>query len=170
IFVLVLFGIGMYALLLTSNIYSVAKGRTIQLLHAAHAIGFLFTLLTSLLYANTIFSLRLPFYFNAVLIGLTHFPLIFTSLWSVRLDTHIKKEIVMLSSLVTLLLMEFALIMSFVPHSVWYLALFVMSFLYVGVSILRSFLAERLFINAVTEYSLVAFFIFSLFLLVFPTK
>src|SRR5690554_6157654 len=44
-----LFGVGMYALLLTSNIFSVAKGRTIQLVYAAHAIGLLFTLLTSLL-------------------------------------------------------------------------------------------------------------------------
>ena len=40
VLVLVMFGIGMYALFLTSNIFSVAKGRTIQLLHAAHAIGF----------------------------------------------------------------------------------------------------------------------------------
>lgn len=170
VFVLVLFGIGMYALFLTSNIYSVAKGRTIQLLHAAHAIGFLFTLLTSLLFANTIFSLKLPFYINGLLIGLTHFPLIFMSLWSVKLETHIKRELYMLTTLVTLLLLEFAVILSFIPHSVWYQALFVMSLLYLGVSILRSFLAERLFINAVTEYSLVGVFVFALFLLVFPTK
>lgn len=170
ILVLVMFGIGMYALYLTSNIYSVAKGRTIQLLHAAHAIGFLFTLLTSLLFANTVFSLRLPFYLNGLLVGVTHFPLVFSSLWSVKLETQIKKEIWMLSSMVTLLLVEFAVILSFLPHSVWYQALFIMSVLYLGVSVLRSFLAERLFINAVTEYSLVGIFVFLLFLLVFPTK
>jgi len=68
IFVLALFGLGMYALFLTSNIYSVAKGRTIQLLHAAHAVGLLFTLLTSLLFTNTIFSLRLPFYLTSLLV------------------------------------------------------------------------------------------------------
>jgi hypothetical protein len=170
VFVLGMFGIGMYALFLTSNIYSVAKGRTIQLLHAAHAIGFLFTLLTSLLFANTIFSLRLPFYLNGLLIGLTHFPLIFMSLWSVKLETYIRKELSMLTTLVTLLLIEFAIVLSFMPHSVWYQALFIMSFMYLGVSILRSFLAERLFMNAVTEYSLVGVFVFALFLLVFPTK
>jgi hypothetical protein len=170
IFILVLFGIGMYAIYLTSNIYSVAKGRTIQLLHAAHAIGFLFTLLTSLLFANTIFSLRLPFYINGGLIALTHFPLVLSSLWAIRLDPHVRKELVMLTTLLTLLLMELAMIMSFMPHSVWYQALFIMSLLYLGVSIIRSFLAERLFMNAVTEYSLVAVFLFALFLLVFPTK
>jgi len=36
--ILILFGVGMYALFLVSNIYSVSKGRTIQLVHAAHAI------------------------------------------------------------------------------------------------------------------------------------
>jgi hypothetical protein len=165
-----LFGIGMYAIYLTSNIYSVAKGRTIQLLHAAHAIGFLFTLLTSLLFANTIFSLRLPFYVNGGLVALSHFPLVLSSLWAIRLDPHVRKELVMLTTLLTLLLMELAMIMSFMPHSVWYQALFIMSLLYLGVSIIRSFLAERLFMNAVTEYSLVAVFLFALFLLVFPTK
>jgi hypothetical protein len=170
IFILVLFGIGMYALYLTSNIYSVAKGRTIQLLHAAHAIGFLFTLLTSLLFANTIFSLRLPFYVNGALIGLTHFPLVLSSLWAVRLETSIRKELYMLSALITLLLIELAVVMSFMPHTIWYQALFIMSLLYLCVSIIRSFLAERLFMNAVTEYSLVGFFLFALFLLVFPTK
>lgn len=170
IFILVLFGIGMYALYLTSNIYSVAKGRTIQLLHAALAIGFLFTLLTSLLFANTIFSLRLPFYINGALIGITHFPLVLSSLWAVRLETSVRKELYMLSTLITLLLMELAVVMSFMPHSVWYQALFIMSLLYLCVSIIRSFLAERLFMNAVTEYSLVGVFLFALFLLVFPTK
>jgi len=91
---LAVFGVGMYALFLTSNIYSVAKGRTIQLLHAAHAIVFVcFTLVTSLLFTNTIFGLRLPFYLNGLFSGLVHFPLILMSLWSVSLEDHISGEI-----------------------------------------------------------------------------
>ena len=42
VLVFIVYGIGMYALLLTDNIYSVSKGRSIQLLHAAHAVGFFF--------------------------------------------------------------------------------------------------------------------------------
>ena len=41
-----LFGVGIYALLLTNNVFSVAAIRTIQLLRAAHAVGFLLSLLT----------------------------------------------------------------------------------------------------------------------------
>src|SRR3989344_2086365 len=40
VFILGLFSVGMYALLLTENIFSVAAIRTIQLLRAAHAVGF----------------------------------------------------------------------------------------------------------------------------------
>ena len=170
ILILVMFGIGMYALFLTSNIYSVAKGRTIQLLHAAHAIGLLFTLLTSLLFANSLFSLKLPFYWNAVGTAVTHFPLIMMSLWSVKLESKIKREVWSLTTLLTVVLVEVTILLSLMPQTVWYQALFVMSFLYLGISVLRSYLDERLFRSAVTEYSLVAVFVLLLYILVFPTK
>jgi hypothetical protein len=168
--ILVMFGIGMYALLLTSNIYSVAKGRTIQLLHAAHAIGLWFTLLTSLLFTNTLYSLRLPFYSTSLLIGLVHFPLILMSLWAIRLEKGISREVFALTVFLTLLITELAMVLSFIPFSVWYYALFVMSFLYVGLSVLRSFLTGRLFVRALTEFVLVSIFISVLFLGLFPLK
>lgn len=170
IFILVLFGFGMYALFLTSNIFSVAKGRTIQLLHAAHAIGLLFTLLTSLLFANTIFSLRIPFYFIVPLIGLVHFPLLFMSLWSIDLEPRIRREIVGLSLILTLLLMELALAICFFPMTAWNSALFIMACVYIGLGILHNFLRGRLFTRTLTEYSLVAAFVFLVFVLIFPLK
>lgn len=170
ILVLVMFGIGMYALFLTSNIYSVAKGRTIQLLHAAHAIGLLFTLLTSLLFANSLFSLKLPFYWNAVGIAATHFPLVLMSLWSVKLESKVRRDVWSLTTLLTVVLTEVAIILSLMPQTVWYQALFIMSALYLGVSVLRSYLDERLFRSAVTEYTLVTVFVLVLYIWVFPTK
>lgn len=168
--IVVMFAIGMYALLLTSNIYSVAKGRSIQLLHAALAIGLWFTLLTSLLYTNTIFSLRLPFYWTAGLIGLVHFPLILMSLWAVKLEAFVSREVWGLTVFLTLIIAEFALVLTFLPFLVWYYALFVMSVLYVGLSVGRSFLMGRLFMRALLEYVLVAVFILVLFLGLFPFK
>jgi len=44
--IVALYILGMYALLLTENIYNVAANRTIALLRAAHTIGFLITLVT----------------------------------------------------------------------------------------------------------------------------
>ncbi|PIR61507.1 MAG: hypothetical protein COY81_04995 [Candidatus Pacebacteria bacterium CG_4_10_14_0_8_um_filter_43_12] len=168
--ILAVFAIGMYAIFLTSNIYSVAKERTIQLLHAAHAIGLWMTLLTSLLFTNTIYSLRLPFYLTCGLIGLVHFPLIFMSLWDVRIEKVVSREVMALTLFLTLLITELALVLSFIPFSVWYYALFIMSFLYVGLSVLRSYLMGRLFVRALMEFLLVAVFIAILFLGFFPLK
>ena len=59
--ILLLFGVGMYALYLASNIFSVGKVKTIQLLRAAHAVGSLFLFLLCL------------FFFNFVLINFIKF-------------------------------------------------------------------------------------------------
>ncbi len=168
--ILALFSVGMYGLYLTSNIFSVAKGRTIQLLHAAHAIGLLFTLLTSLLFTNTLFSLRLPFWVNGLGIGLVHFPLILMSLWSVQLDKKITKTVVGLCSLLTLILVEVGIVISFYPLSVWNQALFIMALCYIGLGVFHNYLKGRLFANTLTEYSLVAGFVALIFFLLFPGK
>lgn len=168
--ILGVFGIGMYALFLTSNIYSVAKGRTIQLLHAAHAIGLLFTLLTSLFFSNTIYSLKLPFYLNGLLIGASHFPLVFMSLWSIKLEQKISQELVIFSAMLTLLLIELAVILSFFPLGVWNYALLLMSMLYIMLGILHNYLRGVLFGNTLREYSLVGLFVGMVFFLIFPWK
>ena len=165
-----IFGIGVYANLLTANIYSVAKGRTIQLLHAAHAIGLFLTLITSLLITNTIFSLNLPFYVVGGLVALSHYPLILSALWVVQLTPKIEKNIVQSSFLLVFLLLQFSVVLSFLPYSVWYTSLFLMSALYLGISVLRNYLIERLFSRALVEYTLVFIFVAGLFIANFPLK
>jgi len=72
--------------------------------------------------------------------------------------------------LLTLLLIELSVILSFLPLSVWYNALFIMSLLYLGLGVLHIFLRGRLFQKALTEYALVAVFIVILFISIFPLK
>jgi hypothetical protein len=168
--ILALFGGGMYGLFLTSNIFSVAKGRTIQLLYAAHAVGLFFTLFTSILFTNAIFSLRLPFYANALLVGLVHFPLVMMSLWSIKLENHISRMIINFSSLLTLVLMELVILFSLLPLPAWHSALFVMGVLYIGLGVLQSQIRERLFQNTANEYSLVAVLLGVIFFILFPWK
>jgi hypothetical protein len=168
--IIAIFGVGMYALFLTSNIFSVAKGRTIQLLYAAHAMALFFTMITSLLFSNVIFSLRLPFYLNAALLFISHFPLVFMSLWSIELKQKIDKEIVLYSLIFTIILTELATLFSFMPMQIWNQALFIMSFLYVGLSVMQSFFKGRLFKNTINEYNLVAVLMLVLFILMFPGK
>ena len=168
--VIAIFGVGMYGLFLTSNIFSVAKGRTIQLLYAAHAVGLFFTMLTSLLFSNVIFSLRLPFYYNAALLFASHFPLVLMSLWSIELAQKISRELTLYSLVFSLILAELAILFSFLPLQIWSQALFIMSFLYLGLSILQNLFKGRLFRNTINEYNLVAFLMLFLFIILFPFK
>ncbi len=168
--IVLLFGVGMYAIYLTANIFSVAKGRTIQLVHAANAIAGIFGVFISLLLSNTIFSLKLPFYFNMLLVGLVHFPLVFMLLWSVNLENRVERDIIGFSLVLTLVLMELALILSFFPLGVWFYALFIMSFFYIGIGLMQSFIRGRLFVRTLVEYSLVAIFIGLMFLGAVPFK
>lgn len=170
IIIVILFGVGNYAIFLTSNIYSVAKGRTIQLLYAAHAVGLFFTLLTSLLITNTIFSLKLPFWGNGLLIGASHFPLVFMSLWTIRLENYINREILSYSLMLSFCLTQFGMVLSFLPMPVWNSSLFIMGFLYISLGILHSYLRGRLFKSTLNEYSYVLVFLILLFIALFPYK
>jgi len=168
--IFVIFGIGMYALLLTSNIFSVAKGRTIQLLYAAHAMSLFFVLIISLLFTNTIFSLRNPFWINGLLVGLLHFPLVLLSLWSINLEAFISKAILRYSFFTVILLIEFTFLLSLLPYPVWHSSLFIMTFLYIALGILQSYLHGRFFKSTVNEYFLLTIFLIVIFAALFPFK
>lgn len=167
---LALFGVGMYSIYLTANIYSVAKGRTIQLLHAAHAVGLLFTLMISLLFTNTLFSHRLPFYWNGLLAALIHAPLVFHALWSIELAPRVTHQLVRYTAALTIIIAQIAIIISLLPLSVWEASLFVMSFLYIALGIVQNALRERLFQRTLTEYSLVAIFLCIALMVLIPWK
>lgn len=164
------FGVGMYAILLSSNIFSVAKARTIQLYYAAQTIALFFTLLVSFLLTSTMFMMKLPIWLIVFLIGITHFPLVYSAIWSVRLEPEVDREEVLISLLPTLVVMQLALALSFLPIATWMIALLIMSVLYLYLNFTQSYLKGRLFAKTIKEYMIVAISICVLFLLFFPGK
>ena len=152
IVIYVLFGIGMYALFLTSNIYSVAAIRTIQLLRAAHAVGFLLILITSLLFFNTIFSFQFPFYVNALLVYGVSFPLVLNGLWSINLEQEVTARILFYSLGISFVVSELAIAISFWPVTVWIASLFLVAAMYVFLGLMQHHLQERLFKKTFREY------------------
>ena len=88
-----LFGLGMYALLLTENIYAVAANRTIQLVRAAHAVRFLLTVITAIFLIGTVFGLRLSFWVNGIMVALILWPLFIKGLWSATIQKIISAKV-----------------------------------------------------------------------------
>ena len=155
IIILIAFGVGMYGIYLTCNIYSVAKARTIQLLRAAHAIGLYLTLIMTFLFSNTIFAYRWPFWANGAAILLITIPLALIQLWAVELKRKIEPEVWMMTISVALLMGQSAMALSFFPGSLWTVSLYLVGVMYTTIGILTTKITGKLFMNTVYEYAAV---------------
>lgn len=154
------FGLGFYALYLTENIFSVAAIRTIQLLRAAHAVGFLLTLIVSFFLFHALFSFRLPFYWLSILAGLVSWPLLLQGCWSMQLKDGINKKVMAYTSIGALIIAQVALGLSFWPARVLTITLGLVSSLYVILGLSQHAIGQRLFRNQIIEYSAIAMVVF----------
>src|SRR3989344_1861158 len=111
----VVFGISLYLLMLTANIYNVAAIRTIALHRAARAVGMLFSLIAAFFLINVLLSLHLPFYLNAIGVGLVCTPLYLVELWSVELDGFVSQKVAVFSGVFALATVEVATVFSLWP-------------------------------------------------------
>lgn len=150
-----IFGVGMYALLLTENIFNVAAVRTIQLLRAAHAVGFLLTLTVAFFLWDSIFSFRLSPWWNSILVLVTSYLLVLQGLWSVNLEERIARTVQINALGLSILLAALALAISFWPVTITVASLFLVSALYVGLGMVQNGLSGRLFSKTIREYLIV---------------
>ncbi len=156
----VLYAVGMYALLLTENIYNVAAERTIALLRAAHSVGFLLTLVTYFLLIQTLLSLRLNPFFNVIATGMISFFLIFQFLWAIELATNVGERLKHLSVLLAVIFSQLAWAFSFWPVSQVLQALFLTTCFYSMVGMAQQYLVERLYKKNVIEFAMVTALVF----------
>lgn len=149
--VVILFGISMYALLLTSNIFAVASIRTIQLLRAARAVGFLLSILTSAFLFHVIFSLRVGLLAVAGLVLILSLPILWQGIWSYVVANTIKREFYY-SLVGSIIMAEFALALSFWLISVPLASILLAMGMYVILGLFSHDLEGRLFSRTVQEY------------------
>lgn len=148
----VLYAVGMYALLLTENIYNVAAARTIALLRAAHSVGFLLTLTTYYLLVQTVLAYRLTGPLNAALVGILTYPLTLQILWAMDLDPVVGKRVRDLTAVITIVACEMVWIFSLWPVRTTILALFLTSCFYGLAGMGQQYLTDRLYKRTVWEF------------------
>ena len=88
-----LFGIGLYSLYLSFNIFTVASIRTIGLLSSARTVTFIITLISFFFLATTIFALHASLYIVAPLIFVCSYLLISQSIWAATLEKPVTKHV-----------------------------------------------------------------------------
>ncbi len=158
--VVLLFGLGIYALCLTSNIYTVSAIRTIALLRAARGVGFVLTLLTFFLIFDTILSLRWWIFFVAPLVWAISIPLYFQGFWSFNLDKTFSKQVMVTSFISSIVMSEMAIAIFFWPVSVVVGSLFLTATAYMVLGLGQAELEGRLFPQTVKEYLFVGVAVF----------
>lgn len=150
--IVVLFGIGQYALLLSANIFSVAAIRTIALLRAAHAVGFIMMLLTGFFLYDTILSFRLWPWWVGLLVAAATFALILPALWSVELAEKITGRMWKYSGVLAMCVGMLAGAISLWPVNLAVASLFLTTMLYVFGGVSQHHFSQRLFKRTIYEY------------------
>jgi hypothetical protein len=158
--VALLYGIGIYALLLTENIYTVAADRTIALLRAAHSVGFLLTLFTYFLLVQTVLAFRFIAPVQMLLIGIVSFFLVLQSVWSMELSEALGRRVWHISIAICVFLTELVWVFSFLPTKTTLLALLFTTAFYSTVGMAQQYLVEKLYKKTVIEFFAVAAIVF----------
>lgn len=154
------FGVSVYLLMLTSNIYNIAAIRTIALLRAAHAVGLLFSLVATFFLTNVLFSLHFPVYFIVPAIVLISFPLYLVGLWSYELEDFVSRKVFSFALIFTLTTVEIASVISFWPVTPINGALVIVTVMYVLLGLGQFVFHEKIKNRVVWEHISVAFVVF----------
>lgn len=158
------YAVGMYAILLSENIFNVAANRSIQLLRAAQSVGFLITLVVLFLFINIILSFHLPLWENFLATVCISVLLYIQFFWSVTLEEKLSKKILLYSICCGIGVGELSLVFSFWPVKTTIEALFMTSIFYTFAGIVQEYLLERLFRGVVRAYLWIAVVVFLLML------
>lgn len=161
------FGLTFYTLLLSKNVFNVAATRTIPLYRVASTAVFVLTLITSFLLYNVIFSFDLMFLWNGLAVFLISFPLILQVVWSIKME-GINSLVLVYSLVLSLVIGEAAIALSFWPILNLLASLFLSTVLFIVLGISTHSLRDRLNRGLVWEYVgwgvlifLIAFFVTS---------
>lgn len=161
-----IFALGTYAGLLVENIYNVSAARSIQLLRAAQSVGLLVTLVVVFLSTSIAFSLRINAWKNMLIISPICFLLALQSLWSVRLEETLTRQIVLYTVIISFGIGELAFAISFWPIQFATASLFITASFYALVGTVQQYLFGRFFRNTIREYIIVFLFTLALTFLV----
>lgn len=155
--IIIFYTSGIYILLSTMNIYTVASSKTIALLRAARGVGFVLTLITSFLLYDAILSIRQTVLISSPLVFASTFLLFLQGFWSIDLNKKIDKNILSMSLISSLIVTELSLLIFFWPVTVVVGSLFLTSGVYLLLGLGQTKLEDRLFPSVIREYLTVGF-------------
>ncbi len=156
---LALFCLGYYAMLLCSNIFNIGVERSIQLYRAAFSVNYISQTLVIFIIAIVVLSFRLDYFITSIFMGVVMFITSMQILWTVDLNEQIEKKILIYSGVISLLLFELMILLSFVPLAINIYALIVTTAYYSIIGMVTNYLGDRLYKTVIREYIFVLIFV-----------
>lgn len=150
--IVIFYGLGIYILSSTMNIYTVSSQKTIALLRAAHGVGFVLTLLTSFLLFDAILSIRLNLLYSSFLVFISSFLLFWQGMWSIELEKEFDMKTFQMALVSGLIVAELSVLIFFWPVTVVVGSLFLTSGVYLLLGLGQAKIEDRLFPSVVREY------------------
>src|SRR3989339_645047 len=154
-----IYEISIYAVLLCANIFNIGVEKNLQLYRAAFSINFFYQAVITFLFYNVLFSFKYNFLINIFGAGISAFLLSLQLFWSIRLDKHLEKEVLIYSIFIALLMTEISLLISFVPLKVPVYSLFLTACYYSMTGLISHYIDQKLFKETVREYVGVLIFV-----------
>lgn len=161
----IFYAVSIYAIMLSSNIFNVGATQALQLFRAAFSINYLYLTITSFLTYNLILSLKLNFLMNFVLFFILTLPLAWQFIWSINPRTFFAKDTLKMALIMSFIIGEAALVMSFMPIKANILSLLISACFYSLGGLFHAHLENRLFAERIREYIFVLLFIFGIAML-----
>lgn len=147
-----LYGLAIYAILLSANIFNVGAAKSIQLFRVAFSVNFLLLTITAFLVFSLILSLKLTFFLNFLLIFFLTFPLVLHFLWSINPSTTFKRDLGRYVGLICLFLGEVGMVFAFMPLRSIIFALLLTGCFYSLLGLSQAYLEGRLFASRIREF------------------
>ncbi|MEK7633444.1 MAG: hypothetical protein AAB437_01220 [Patescibacteria group bacterium] len=157
--------ISIYAVLLCANIFNVGVEKNLQLYRAAFSINFFYQALILFMFYNVLFSFKYNFLVNMIGAGIGSLLLSLQLFWTIKLNEHIEKDVLVYSLFITMLIAEIALFVSFVPLRIPIYALFLTAVYYSLTGMIYHHIDQKLFKETVREYTGVFIFVLVITLL-----
>jgi hypothetical protein len=159
--VVILYGLGIYTLCLTTNIYTVSAIRNIALMRAAKGVGFVLTLLTSFLLFDAILSLKANFIITTLSVFSICFLLFVQGLWASSLKKTLDLRFFLMPAVFSLGMLEISALLYFWPVTVVVGSLFLAVGIYILLGLGQASLEGRFFRQTVRDYLTVGLAVFS---------
>ncbi len=160
--VVILFGVGIYVLCRTENIFTVSSFKTIPLFRAARWIGFILTFLTAFLLFNAIISIKANIFITCSGVALISLFLFLQGFWvsSIEKKDLATNKMFIYSFMFALVITQIAALLYFWPVTVVVGSIFLTIGIYVLLGLGQAKLEDRLFKKTVQEHLIVGLIVF----------